>query len=363
MGTSSEVVSILEDLWPKNKAKGLLAQSVFVRDVQSGTFGSEAIEKVTQGCWLMAPREVEFYKFRFSFFVHPSVERNDTAAKWESPRDALGDKIYRPFHAVAEFISEAGIGVNYVVPTTADGRMDLDRIAKRDYSELKWGFFEFVNGRFVPKDLSDFFEIWGGKGGKVVKGKCWENETRQKVGQLGDGMLMRLLLNELFYSGYVKRVMHIPTNDPYDVDSFLMSLSQKHIFPMEIKEKSPRESSAGKYFGIDAGRVMMLLRMCVPNDANAVYLIRELDESGNFVGWKYVTLGEILMTAGWNLQQGGTGMGGQATQVIRLPYERFRAFGQQQFSEQDLRSIGNLPDEAKAIAKQLGGDLISRFHH
>ncbi len=41
----------------------------------------------------------------------------------------------------------------------------------------------------------------------------------------------------------------------------------------------------------------MLLRLCLPNDSNALYLIRELDEAGSFIGWKFITLSDIIMTA------------------------------------------------------------------
>ncbi len=58
------VVDILESLWPKNKAKGLLAQTIFVDEIAAGSFGPDAGEKVFQGCWLVAPQEPDFYRFR-----------------------------------------------------------------------------------------------------------------------------------------------------------------------------------------------------------------------------------------------------------------------------------------------------------
>jgi len=150
-------------------------------------------------------------------------------------------------------------------------------------------------------------------------------------------------------------------NDPYDVDSFLISISQKFILPIEIKEKFPGTSGNEQFFGIDAGRVMMLLRICVPNDANAIYLIRELDEHGNFIRWKYITLSDIIMTSSWNLQAGGPGMGGQSTQTIRLPYSLFREFNNKEISEDSLKEIGSLPKDVKGIAKHFGDSIEKRF--
>ncbi len=106
---------------------------------------------------------------------------------------------------------------------------------------------------------------------------------------------------------------------------------------------------------------MMLLRVCLPNDANAVYLIRELNDNGDFVDWKYITLGDLIMSAGWNLQAGGPGMGGQATQTVKIPYGEFQTLDERALSEENLKSIGNLPKETKAIAQRLREGLDARF--
>lgn len=170
------------------------------------------------------------------------------------------------------------------------------------------------------------------------------------------------MLNELFYAGFLKGTFKKPVNDPYDIDSFLISISQKYIFPMEIKEKFPAVSGRDKFFGIDAGRIMMLLRMCLPNDANAVYLIREVDEHGRFIGWKYITLSDIVMTASWNLQAGGPGMGGQSTQTIRLPYDYFKEFNTGEISGGNLQKIGHLPKDIKAMAGRFCLELSEKFY-
>ena len=104
---TQNIVEILEALWPKNKAKGLLAQMVFSNEIDSGVFGSDASEKLVPGCWLLAPKEYNFYKFRFCFFTHPEVLADDVLDS--NPKTLLGD-MYRPFHAVAEFMNAAGVG-------------------------------------------------------------------------------------------------------------------------------------------------------------------------------------------------------------------------------------------------------------
>ncbi|KJJ85796.1 hypothetical protein OMAG_000350 [Candidatus Omnitrophus magneticus] len=106
---------------------------------------------------------------------------------------------------------------------------------------------------------------------------------------------------------------------------------------------------------------MMLLRLCLPNDANAIYLIREMDDNAQFIGWKYVTLSDIVMTSSWNLQAGGIGMGGQNTQTVRLPYEYFRNFDEDVISEEKFIKIGNLSRNIKILARQFYDELTLKF--
>ena len=357
--TASDFVQALEVFWPKNKAKGLLAQAVLDREVGLGRFGTDATEKLSPGCWLFAPKEQDFYKYRYAFFTHPKVLRSGAAVP--APRELLGDK-YRPFHAIAEFLNNAGVGVIYVVTETASGTLPLEEIRNKEFSGISWRFFSFENGGFVPKDADSFLAGWAGTRGRASHGGNWTAEVKTGISALTEAQLTELLLTEIFYAGYVKTTLHKPVNDPYDLDEFIISISQKHVFPVEIKEKFAGDGNGGKYFGIDAGRIMMMLRVCLPNDANAIYLIRELDEQGNFIGWKYMTLSDIVMTSSWNLQAGGAGMGGQATQTIRLPYAEFKDFTSDTLSEDNLKLIGNLPKDIRSMAKSFGEELSGRFH-
>lgn len=359
MDIRSKIVEILEDFWPKNKAKGLLAQTIFSQEIEANNFGRDAKEKHLSGCWLISPKSTDFYKFRFCFFVHPKVIKS--AEITAEIKELLGEK-YRPFHAIAEFMNNAGIGIVYVIVHTVNGDLQFGKIKERNFESINWHFFSFEGDSFVTRDPVKFFERWEGNRGRASYGHGWDTDVKEKIKKLNNDVLIELLLNEMFYVGFVKGTLRKPLNDPYDVDSFLMSLSQKHILPMEIKEKFPGQNSGEQFFGIDAGRIMMLLRVCIPNDANAVYLIRELDEAGKFKGWKYITLSDIIMTASWNLQAGGPGMGGQSTQTIRLPYDYFKDFNENVLSEDNLRKIGDLPKDIKNMAKQFGGELSRKFH-
>lgn len=359
MNTDQLIIKSLEGFWPKNKAKGLLAQGIFNKEIRQSVFGNDALDKIMPGCWLLSPKESNFYKFRFSFFVHPIVVENTTEIS--NPKELLGDK-YRPFNAIAEFLNNAGIGVVYVVASTEDGKLPAKNISEGKYDDIRWNFFLLRNGNFIATNPEEFFSKWGGGRGRPSHGGEWETKIKDELLKAGTEVLTAFLLEELFYTGYLKATLHKSINDPYDVDAYLMSLSQQHIFPMEIKEKFPAGDGAGMFFGIDAGRIMMLLRLCMPNDANGIYLIRELNEEGRFIGWKYITLSDIILTASWNLQAGGPGMGGQSTQTVKLPYHCFKDFDSSMLSEDGLKKIGNLPEHIKEAALAFGTEISTRFN-
>ena len=66
---NNTIVKILQDFWPKNKAKGLLAQAILTNEIKENVFGKNGKDKFLPGCWLLAPKSIDFYKFRFSFFA------------------------------------------------------------------------------------------------------------------------------------------------------------------------------------------------------------------------------------------------------------------------------------------------------
>jgi len=353
------IIKLLQSLWPKNKAKGLLAQSVFQKDILSGSFGSDANERIFEGCWLLAPKASNFYRFRFCFFIHPNIL--DSASDQTNLGDLLKNRI-RPFHAISEYMSNAGIGVLYAVPTARDGILPIGDLINKNFSAIEWKIFSFQNSSFIQIDTNRFFSKWAGNRGRLGNATGWDDETKDSFKHVNPDVLEGLLLHELFYAGLIKSVLKKPLNDPYDIDAFIMSISQKHIFPVEIKEKFPGINRSEKFFGIDAGRIMMLLRLCLPNESNAIYLIREMDESKKFVGWKYITLSDLVMTASWNLQAGGLGMGGQSTQTVILPYECFKTFDQSVIAEDNLRMKSSLSEDFKATAAGFLDELVSLYH-
>jgi len=72
-------------------------------------------------------------------------------------------------------------------------------------------------------------------------------------------------------------------------------------------------------------------------------------------------LSEIILTASWNLQRGGRGMGGQETQTIKLPYHKFKNLESSDLSDSSLEDIGNLPQEIRKLAEEFKRVLEGRF--
>jgi len=83
------LVSYLERYWSENKAKGLLAQALFRREVMRGSF-SRYRRKFFDGCWVLAPKRGDFFRFRFCFFTHPALFHGSPGDRME-PEDIMGE--------------------------------------------------------------------------------------------------------------------------------------------------------------------------------------------------------------------------------------------------------------------------------
>jgi hypothetical protein len=177
----------------------------------------------------------------------------------------------------------------------------------------------------------------------------------ERFAAASDAALTELALRQAFFYGYLKEQLHKPVDDPYDVDGFIVAYAGT-VIPIEIKDKSlTREGD----FGIDAGRILMLLRLCLATDSNALYLIRQVDESAAraLVSWRYITLADMVMGCRWNLQAGGRGMTGGATQTVMISGDLFQDFGPDNFSEDWLARNSSLQNAIRAAAQELASDL------
>jgi len=298
------LVDYLEKYWAENKAKGLMAQLLFRKEMKGGVY-SEYGQKFFGGCWVLAPRREDFFKFRFCFFVHPVMLKNmlNDDAK---PEDIMGNAEGLKFRMVAGFLTRAGMEVIYAISV---GEAPLPP------ENMRWFLYRYNDkrDRLQRIDEDTFFSRWEGRGrpGRKDKEK-WGPNLRKEYLALEEEELLYLLLNEAFYTTFLKGSLRKSVSDPYDVDGFLLSFLTGTVLPLEIKEKFPARRGDSAFFGIDAGRILMLLRLCLPSDTNAFYVIREVREADRkFIDWKFMPISEIIASASWNLQRGGKGMGGR----------------------------------------------------
>lgn len=340
-------IQYFQRYWAENKAKGLLAE----------LYLSEYLMKQNQkilrtGAWLLSPKLADSHKYRFAFFIHSSCAPENSVEK--IMQDVASDYLYS---RIAFFLREAGVETLYAIPVSG-----VQKIEKNDDDmRLQWNFFRLFDGKYESVD-DTFFYSWRGRGRVSHPQRRMSEDTINNYQKLGNKELSLLFLNEAFYTSYLKRNLKVPVNDPYDVDGFIVSYSGS-VFPIEVKEKSPGGEGNSQFFGIDVGRIIMLLHLCLPNDSNALYIVREVDDSPRrkFIGWRYITLSDLIMVAGWGGQAGGTGMGGGTTQTILMPYQSFGDFTSETLSMDSLNSIQSLTADAKTRAEKFLNAIGQRY--
>ncbi|MGD0495474.1 MAG: hypothetical protein ABSB28_05475 [Candidatus Bathyarchaeia archaeon] len=337
-------VSYLQNIMGSNKAMGLVAQADFQKWVHE--CGGNVERKYFNGCWVMSPKGSTANK-RMCFFVHEKIETKEAL---QSAVDSL--ILNRGFHGLCGSMVRSGFGVFHCF---AIGNSNTGNLG-----DLEWTLYRYRNENLSQIDAQQLFAIWPGRG-RAGRRAAWDARVIDRYQVLDLHVLESLVLNQVFFNSFVKELMKKPVADPYDVDGFFVSYEGK-ILPLEIKEKFPFEANRVKLLGIDAGRILMLMRICLPLDCNGLYIIREVEDSPQrrFVGWKMTTLDSIVMNSNWTLQAGGTGMTGGPTQTVTFPYECFSDLNAQTFSDESLHRISEFSKiiKEKAAAFQ---DGVERF--
>ena len=359
--TKKDYINFLQAWFPVNKAKGLLAQISFEEEFESG-FLKKHNKKFYPGCWVISPKSYDSNQFRYVISVH---ERLLSEKEANEDIDSILGKDKENFYKVARFLDNASLGVIYAVPFSTNGEMDFSKINNDDFASVRWHLFFFEDGSMTRNDPEKFFSKWrsGMRPRKPQESQRWDSNQKiiSRLEGISEKKLEAFVLKELFYTGYLKSIVKISTDDPYDVDSFIVSSETDAVFPLELKEKSPvfkkykRDGVISEhFFGIDTGRISCLERICSPTDSNAFYVIREVDDSDerNLLGWKIMTLSKIVMSSSWNPVPGGTGMFGSGTSTARLPYGEFEDLTEAAFDEESLQKVYSRSQTVKRIADQ-----------
>lgn len=336
-------IEYLRRFLTRNKARGMTAELALKHEI--GIRGSVHQQKLLPGGWLISPKVEMPQHYRYLVCVMPFLHADTHELQTEIDRLQRD----RGWQALAAFMSQSGIGVIVSGAVSVDTSLTLADVTWVNY------VFQRETENLNRTSGNQPFASWPGNRGRAASGNEWDEDVSLRIANASSDDLAELALRQAFYYGYLKTVLKKPTEDPYDVDAFVVG-NRGTVMPVEIKEKSITPHGE---FGIDAGRILMLLRLCLATDSNALYLIREIDGSStrNLNGWRCITLSDMIIGCRWNLQAGGTGMGGGATQTVMISGSRFHDFGLTNLSEDWLHEHRSLQESVRARAMDLAHNL------
>jgi hypothetical protein len=347
--TYQDSLEYLQRFIRNNKGRGMIAEIALDNYLQS--LDDTKTCKILEGGWLLSPKDDNFYSSRYIVFVLPYLFDD-----YQSIEHFLQSKEKdRGFQSIFTFFSNNGIGVIISGATCLE-----NSLGNPDPNKLQWANFIYSNlTETLTHCEGDYpFIAWPSNRGRPSSGEVWSEDVSNRFQLANQEQLTALVLRQAFFYGYLKGFLRKPVSDPYDVDRFLVGY-RGTILPIEIKEKSPTDRGD---FGIDAGRIFMLLRLCLSTDSNALYIVRSVDRDSDrsFQSWQYITLSDILMGCSWNLQAGGRGMTGGNTQAVMLSGNLFKSFDLHQLTERWLTENSSLQVSVKHVAEEWSRDL-SRF--
>lgn len=337
-------VRYLQQFLTFNKARGMVSECSLETHLKA--LSDKDAAKYLSGGWVLSPKTNESFRYRYVIFVVPHLFESV-----EELEDAIRAKeTDRGFQALATFLHQSALGI-IVAGAISSG-------ATPDPSHLSWRNYTYRGERLILNPDNGPFHKWGGGRGRASTGNTWQPDVIARYNDIDCAQITGLTLRQAYFYGYLKQQLRLPFDDPYDVDAFIVGFRQA-VMPVEIKEKSP---TTGGAFGLDAGRILMMLRMCLATDSNALYIVREVDTSATrrLVGYRFITLSNLVMGCSWNLQAGGAGMGGGATQTVMMPGGLFEPFTEKNLSEEWLAEHASLQGTVRVKVQELAAGL-TRF--
>jgi hypothetical protein len=309
----AQQIEYLQKFLTPNKARGMAGEISF--DDYLVSSDTVLANKMFAGAWIIAPNKSDATNpvhYRIAVFVLPITfstenELNNYIAYLTSDRG---------HQALFSNLKNSGLGVIVCGAICNESETPDDFI---------WKNFIYLDRELVEQTENEpFMSLTQGRGRATPNKEAWSQDVVNRFNNFSEENLLKLTLKQAFYYSYFKLKLKAAFVDQYDVDGFLVG-DNGNTFPVEIKEKSRTEKDE---FGIDAGRILMMMRICMTTDSNALYIIREVDntESRNLIGYKYITLADMIMNVRWNLQAGGIGMSGGSTQTVMMPADSFSDF-------------------------------------
>lgn len=333
----SKQIKYLQKFFAPKKARGMAGEISF--DDYLMASDQALSKKMFAGAWIITPNKsdaVNPVNYRIAVFVLPDIFA--TKNKLDSHIKNL--MLDRGHQALFSSLKRSGIGV--IVSGAVGSTDDVP-------DDFQWSSYVYSDEKLVIKPENEpFLSLTRGRGRANLNHQAWDKDVLKRFNDFSEESLLKLTLKQTFYYSYLKVKLKASFIDPYDVDAFLVGFNG-NVFPVEIKEKSRTDKGE---FGIDAGRILMMMRLCITTDSNALYIIREVDnsQSRSIVGYKYITFSDMLMNVSWNLQAGGIGMGGGNTQTIMMTCKAFHDFNldvlKEEWIDQNCSLTKNVKEKA-----------------
>lgn len=337
-------IEYLQKFFAPRKARGMAGEISFDDYLLSAD--KPLSQKMFAGSWIITPNKsdaVNPVNYRIAVFVLPHI----FSTKKELDEFIKNLILDRGYQALFSNLKRSGVGV------IVSGAIGNSSTIPDDFS---WSNFVYFDEKLIPQAENEpFISLTRGRGRANLNHQPWDNDVINRFNAFSEESLLRLTLKQAFYYSYLKVKLKASYIDPYDVDAFLVGFNG-NVFPVEIKEKSRTDKGE---FGIDAGRILMMMRLCITTDSNALYIIREVDnsESRKLIGYKYITFSDMIMNVSWNLQAGGIGMGGGNTQTIMMTGKAFGDFSLDVLKEDWIEKNCSLTTNVKEKAVEFYSSL------
>lgn len=321
--TITDAVSFLETQWSSandNKVKGILAE------VRLKAYLTQHRAFFGPGGWIAIPGKPtpqNNVPTRSKVVIIPrprsfTWQTNGGAGLSLRPAELSAYNYFRQHGVQAYFADpDAPDEAAFSLPTPSSG--NLRAVYPRPYRiELK--VVEF-NGELSAVDPRDAFGQFPPRQGNIGL-RCHSTGRLNILSAPWDNAGV---VSELFWFEYARYYFQIDyLLSVNDLDMYLIGASGTP-YPVELKsKKAAHDTGLGDWFGIDMGPFAKLA-FFTSNGMNteAIYIVEEVDGSGEFVDWLAIRFTELVKSCSWVGQAGGTGMTGGASVTYKVPKAAF----------------------------------------
>lgn len=323
--THSQAVNFLETQWSsinQNKIKGIVAE------VRLKGFLTAHNMYFGPGGWIVIPGKptpIAAIPTKSKVFLIPRA----WTFSWQPQGGSSSSAALSPAEVSAyNYFRQHGIQAYFADPTTpveSNFELPLARAGTRRASYPRSYGIELkqvaISGQLTSVAASIVFNGFPLRTGNLGL-RC--NSTG-RITQTASPWSNPDVVSDLFWFEYVRyyfQVDYLLSNN--DLDMYIIGKSGS-AFPVELKSKSAAHDEAlGDWFGIDMGPFAKLAFFTANGmRTDALYIVEELDASGNFIDWLAIRYTELVKVCSWVGRAGGTGMTGGSSTTYKVPKAAF----------------------------------------